>query len=175
MLKRDWSDNQFTPGSNLFLERCPCGMLRLLVVFLLILLDLPAEAQQGRNDYPTIIPHDWTLLPPKSNEWRAVSPGKDAWLSLYATPVEGPVSSHLRRWGLGAGDRVTYQRQGQGWIVVSGYTADNRIFYRKTMLACRGSKWHNLAFEYPASDKQGMDEFVTRASYALAAYNRAGC
>jgi hypothetical protein len=69
-------------------------MLRFLLVVLLILIGLPAEAQQGRNDYPAIIPHDWTLLPPKSNEWRAVSPRKDAWLSLYATPVEGPVSSH---------------------------------------------------------------------------------
>jgi hypothetical protein len=54
-------------------------------------------------------------------------------------------------------------------------TSENRIFYRKTMLACEGRKWHNLAFEYPASDKRAMDEFVTRASYALAAYNRAGC
>jgi hypothetical protein len=36
-------------------------------------------------------------------------------------------------------------------------------------------KWHNLEFEYPASDKRTMDEFVTRASYALAAYNQAGC
>jgi crotonobetainyl-CoA:carnitine CoA-transferase CaiB-like acyl-CoA transferase len=70
-------------------------MLRLLVVFLLILLDLPAEAQQGRNDYPTIIPHDWTLLPPKSNEWRAVSPRKDAWLSrLMPRGAPAPVSIH---------------------------------------------------------------------------------
>jgi hypothetical protein len=150
-------------------------MLRFSLVILLILLGLPAAAQQGRNDYPAIIPHDWTLLPPKSNEWRAVSPRRDAWLSLYTTPVRCSVSSHLRQWGVGAADRVTYQRQGQGWIVVSGYTADNRIFYRKTTLACEGRKWHNLAFEYPASDKRAMDEFVTRASYALAAYNRAGC
>jgi len=71
---------------------------------------------------------------------------------------------------VGAGDRVTYQRQGQGWNVVSGYTADNRIFYRKTMLACGGQQWHNLEFEYPASDKPAMDGFVTRASYALEAY-----
>jgi hypothetical protein len=146
-----------------------------LVLVVLMLLGLPAEAQQGRNDYPDIIPHDWTLLPPKSNEWRAVSPRQDAWLSLYATPIDAPVSSHLRQWGVGEGDRVTYQRHGQGWTVVSGYTPDNRIFYRKTMLACRGRKWHNLEFEYPASDKSAMDEFVTRASYALGAYNRAGC
>jgi hypothetical protein len=138
-------------------------------------LGLPAAAQQGRNDYPAIIPRDWTLLPPKSNEWRAVSPRGDAFLSLYATPVKGSVSSHRRQWGVGAKDRVIYQRQGQGWTVVSGYTADNRIFYRKTMLACEGRKWHNLEFEYPASDKPAMDEFVTRASYALGAYTRAGC
>lgn len=150
-------------------------MLRFSLVVVLVLLGLPAQAQQGRNDYPAIIPHDWTLLPPKSNEWRAVSPRRDAWLSLYATAVDGPVSSHLRRWGAGEGDRVTYERQGHGWTVVSGYTADNRIFYRKTLLACAGRKWHNLELEYPASDKSAMDEFVTRASYALAAYSRAGC
>ena len=140
-----------------------------------MLLVIPAEAQQGSNDYPAIVPRDWTLLPPKNNEWRALSPRKDAWFSLYASPVEGSVSSRLSQWGVGAGDRVSYQRQGRGWTVVSGYTAENRIFYRKTMLACGGRKWHNLAFEYPASDKQAMDEFVSRASYALGAYNRAGC
>jgi hypothetical protein len=151
-------------------------MLRLsLVLVVLLLAGLPAAAQQGRNDYPTIIPRDWTLLTPKSNEWRAMSPRKDAWLSLYATPVDGPVASRLRQWGVGEGDRVTYQRHGRGWTVVSGYTADNRIFYRRTTLACEGRKWHNLELEYPATEKPAMDELVTRASYALSAYNRAGC
>ena len=149
-------------------------MLRFSVALALILLALPAAAQRG-DDYPRIIPRDWTLLPPKNNEWRAVSPREDAWLSLYITPAEDSTSAQLREFGVGAGDRVTYQRQGQGWTVVSGYTAENRIFYRKTMLACEGRKWHNLAFEYPASDKRAMDEFVTRASYALGSYSRAGC
>jgi hypothetical protein len=49
-------------------------MLRFLVALVLILLALPAAAQQGRNGYPSIIPRDWTLFPPKNNEWRAVSP-----------------------------------------------------------------------------------------------------
>jgi hypothetical protein len=150
-------------------------MSKLSAVLLLTLLSLPAAAQQGGNDYPSVIPRDWTLFPPKNNEWRAVSPRQDAWLSLYITPAEGSVASHLRQFGVGRGDRVTYQRHEQSSTVVSGYTAENRIFYRKTMLACEGRKWHNLEFEYPASDKRAMDEFVTRASYALVAYGRAGC
>jgi hypothetical protein len=150
-------------------------MMRFSVVLVLLLLALPAVAQQGRNDYPSIIPRDWTLLAPKNNEWRAVSPRQDAWLSLYIAPAEGSTSSHLRQFGIGPGDRVTYQRHEQSWTVVSGYTAENRIFYRKTMLACEGQKWHTLALEYPASDKRAMDEFVTRASYALESYSRTGC
>jgi hypothetical protein len=142
------------------------------IAIVLILLSLPAAAQQGlnRNDFRVIAPHDWTLLPAgKTNERRFVSPRRDAWLSLYASNVRGPVSSHFHRWGVRAGDRVTYQRQGQGWNVVS-----NRIFYRKTMLACGGQQWHNLEFEYSASDKPAMDGFVTRASYALGAYRTVG-
>jgi hypothetical protein len=42
--------------------------LRFSVALALMLFGLPAEAQQGRNDYPAIIPSDWTLLTPKSNE-----------------------------------------------------------------------------------------------------------
>jgi hypothetical protein len=132
--------------------------------------------EPNRNDFRVIAPHDWTLFPPgKTNDRRFVSPRRDAWLSLYASHVRGSVSSHFHQWGVNAGDRVTYERQGQGWNVVSGYTADNRIFYRKTMLACGGQQWHNLEFEYAASDKPAMDEFVKRASYALEAYRSVGC
>lgn len=147
-----------------------------LATLLTLLFVVPAAAQQGQRDFPNIVPRDWSVVASeKSSEWRAVSPRKDAWLSLYATPVAGSVSSHLRRWGASAGDRVTYQRRGTTWSVISGYTAESRIFYRETILACSGRKWHNLEFAYPASDKQAMDEFVTRASHALGSYSSAGC
>jgi hypothetical protein len=150
-------------------------MLRLFA-FVLILFSLPAAAQQGQRDFPVIVPHNWTVLPPsKSNEWRAVSPRKNAWLSLFATRVRSLPSSHLDRWGVKPGDRVTYRQQTSRWSVVSGYTAEGRIFYRQTMLACEGRQWHDLEFEYPASDKDEMNDFVTRASHALGAYNSAGC
>jgi serine/threonine-protein kinase len=151
-------------------------MLRFFIIAALTVLSFSAAAQQGARDFPAIVPQDWTVLPPgRSNEWRAVSPRKDAWLSLYTTPATGSPRLHLRRWGTDAGDRVTYQRQGQTWSVVSGYTRDNRVFYRETMLACQGRKWHDLDFEYPASAKPQMNEFVDRASHALGAYGSAGC
>jgi hypothetical protein len=48
----------------------------------------PAAAQQGQRDFPVPVPPDGSVLAPgKSNEWRAVSPRRDAWLSFYATLV----------------------------------------------------------------------------------------
>jgi hypothetical protein len=50
-------------------------------------LGLPAAAQQGRND-PMIVPRDWTMLPPKSNERRAVSPRKDTALKTIKQGIK---------------------------------------------------------------------------------------
>jgi hypothetical protein len=36
------------------------------------------------------------------------------------------------------GERITYQRRGRTWLAVSGYKGD-RIFYRKSNIACRPS------------------------------------
>jgi hypothetical protein len=73
-----------------------------------------------------------------------------------------------------APERVTYERQGGGWVVSSGYRG-NRIFYRKAILACHGTKWRHIEFEYPASEKRLFDRFVTRTSFALRAYQDVGC
>lgn len=43
------------------------------------------------------------------------------------------------------------------------------------MLACGGTAWHYLEFEYPAAQKRAFDEFVTRSSMVLGAYATAGC
>jgi len=133
-------------------------------------------AQRGDSDFRSIVPRDWKLLPGegKWHERRFVSASGNAWLSLYATPAAGE-SVRARIAQLASpGEQITYQRIGSSWGVVSGYTG-NRIFYRKAMLACGNRKWHYLAFEYPAVEKLAFDFFVTRASYALKAYERVGC
>lgn len=129
------------------------------------------------SDFRSIVPQDWTLLPPDS-KWRGrrfVSPSGDAWLALYARPADSEsLRAHMEAVKSGNGERITYEREGRTWIVVSGYRGE-RIFYRKAMLACGNRRWHHLAFEYPATEKRAFDRFVTRASYALKAYERIGC
>jgi hypothetical protein len=113
-------------------------------------------------DFRQIVPGDWKLLPPDpaSSERRFVSPSGDAWLSERVRNMPG--------------EEITYERQGNGWVVVSGFKGD-RIFYRKAMLACGDRQWHHLAFEYPAKEKVAFDRFVTRVSYALKEYEAVGC
>ena len=65
-----------------------------------------------------------------------------------------------------SGEKITYTKRGQDWLAVSGFKGDN-IFYRKAVIACNGTTWHHIAFEYPASQKREMDAFVNRASQAI--------
>jgi hypothetical protein len=136
-----------------------------------------AKAPENGTDYHSIVPSDWKLLPEdaSSHERRFVSPSGDAWLALYAQPADRePIQAHIAQVRRHENERITYDREEQTWIVVSGYNGD-RISYRKAMLACGGTVWHHLAFEYPATQKRAFDDFVTRASYALQAYGRVGC
>jgi len=64
------------------------------------------------------------------------------------------------------GETVTYFRRNPDWIVVSGFKG-GRIFYRKAVIACGGTVWHHIEFEYPAARKRQMDSFVNRASYTV--------
>jgi hypothetical protein len=139
---------------------------------------IPANANQPTGpNYFSIVPSNWHLLPEdaQTHERRFTSPSGDAWLSLYARPPGSEsIEAYLKGVRRGEHERITYERAGRTWIVVSGYNG-NRIFYRKAMLSCGGRSWHHLAFEYPAVQKRAFDEFVTRASYALKEYNQIGC
>jgi hypothetical protein len=146
-------------------------------VMLVLAVAAQAKAPENGADYHSIVPSDWKLLPEdaSSHERRFVSPSGDAWLTLYAQPADRePIQAHIAQVRRHENERITYEREEQTWIVVSGYNGD-RIFYRKAMLACGGQVWHHLAFEYPATQKRAFDDVVTRASYALQAYGQVGC
>lgn len=130
----------------------------------------------ARYGIASIVPPDWRLHPPDPN-WRGkrfASPDGDAWLTVYNAPADVSTGEHMKWVATAPGERITYQRKGKGWIVVSGYKGD-RIFYRKAMLACGNNRWHHIAFEYPAQEKRAFDRFVTRTSHALKLHGKDGC
>ena len=119
-----------------------------------------AEAQRA----PAMVPADWTqeTRQSPSEPLRYTSPDGTAWLTLYATPADKRGS--LRR--AGEGEEVTYRRVTPRFVAVSGYKGD-RIFYRKSNLACHGTRWHHVALEYPAEDKRKLDGLVTRVAHTM--------
>ena len=133
-------------------------------------------AAPARDDLRSVIPQDWHAVPPPpgSNERGFVSPDGNSKIVLSARPATRPTAAQLARLRRVRGGEITYERAGRTWIVVSGFFGD-RIFYRKAMLACGGTAWHYLEFEYPAAQKRAFDAFVTRSSAALGAYARTGC
>jgi hypothetical protein len=67
------------------------------------------------------------------------------------------------------GEHVTYQRGGRSWMVVSGYRA-GQIFYRKSNLACGGTRWNQIELEYPRDQKRAMDAIVTGIAHGMTLY-----
>src|ERR1700730_16906318 len=140
-----------------------------------------ASAQTPSNDpqrrgIPAVLPPDWVLQPTDPNQHRKVltSPDGRASLTVLEERADTDMASYMRSVAERDGERVTYRRREQSWIVVSGFKGE-RIFYRKAMLACGDKVWHQIAFDYPAAEKRGYDRFVTRAEKALAAHRQDGC
>jgi hypothetical protein len=136
-----------------------------------------ANAREADMPFRSIVPNGWTLLPPEPQSYghRFVSPTGETH-GFFAIPAnrEAAVSANTDRVAPAQTERVTYEARGRNWLVSSGYKGD-RIFYRKAILACKGTKWRHIEFEYPASEKRLFDNFVTRTSFALRAYQDIGC
>lgn len=140
-----------------------------------------AEAQTQSSDpqrrgIPAVLPPDWIQQPTDPNEHRKLltAPNGSASLAVLEERADTNMAAYMRSVAERDGERVTYRRRGRGWIVASGFKGD-RIFYRKAMLACADTVWHQIAFDYPAAEKRAYDRFVTRAEKALAAHRNDGC
>jgi serine/threonine-protein kinase len=136
----------------------------------------PRSTDPQRQGIAAALPPDWIVQPPdpKWHGKRLTSPNGSASLAVSEDLAGKDIGAYMRSFAERDGERVTYLRRGQSWIVVSGFRGD-RIFYRKAMLACANRSWHHITFDYPAAEKRAYDRFVTLASHALAAHRNEGC
>ena len=123
----------------------------------------PQPREQSRAP---MIPADWREEPadPQLKGQHFVSPDGNASFIAYTVPAgdEG-IAGHMKAVAFGDGEQVTYLRGERTWIAVSGFK-QGRLFYRAAVLSCGGDRWHHIAFDYPASAKAEMRDFVDRAA-----------
>ena len=125
-------------------------------------LDMPREMRRDSG----FIPAGWQLQPedPSFAGRRYMAPDGSAWLALYSAPADkDKVAAHLKNVAFADGEEVTYLRGARDWLAVSGLKGD-RVYYRKAALACGGTTWRHIAFEYPAQQKPLLDRVVERAA-----------
>jgi len=127
----------------------------------------PGDSVQPRaQSRSRLVPANWREEPadPQLKGQRFVSPDGNSSFIAYTVPAGADgIADHMKAVAFGDGEQVTYLRGERTWIAVSGFK-QGRIFYRAAVLACGGDRWHHIAFDYPASAKAEMRDFVDRAA-----------
>ena len=139
----------------------------LLLLLIALATATTAEAQRVR-----LIPHGWQqeLADPQTRTRRFVSPdGRSLLVTRQTVANRAALKRDMDAIAHRADEDITYQRRGTSWIAVSGYR-NGRIFYRKSNLACGGTRWHHIELEYPRREKLQMDATVTRIARGMTTY-----
>ena len=127
----------------------------------------PAQAQR-----PNIVPPGWTqeMADPESRTRRFVSSdSRSTMVTRQTTANRAALKRDMDAVAYRTGEEITYQRRASSWIAVSGYRA-GKIFYRKSNLACGGTRWNHIELEYPRGEKLQMDDTVTHIARGMTAY-----
>lgn len=144
-----------------------------MIIRVFVLLWLFANGPAAAQPRPNLIPQDWTqeLSDPATKTRRFVSPdGKSSLVTRQAVAHWSALRAEMDRIAYRDGEQITYQRRGSSWIAVSGYRGD-QIFYRKSNLACGGTRWHHIELLYPRTDKRRMDDAVTYIARGMTRYH----
>lgn len=135
---------------------------------LLVLSALPAHAKQP----PNLVPQGWTqeFADKETRTRRFVSPDGRSSLTTRQIFVDranlrGEMTQIVKR----NGEQITYLKRRSSWVAISGYR-DGAIFYRKSNLACGGSRWNQVELVYPRESKLEMDAPVTRIARGMDSY-----
>jgi hypothetical protein len=144
-------------------------MRRTFVIACLTLLGLmEAHARQ----LPQLVPEGWVLTSSdaQARSRKFSSPQGDATLTTHQIPAtRSNLRGDVNRIAFQNGEQITYLRREPTWVVVSGYR-DGRIFYRKSNLACGGTRWNQVELVYPKERKRSLDGAVTRIAHGMTQY-----
>ena len=121
---------------------------------------------------PSLVPPGWTEVykDAATRTRRFKSPDGAVTLTAHQIAAHRDRSADLDEIAFRPGERITYQRRGRSWIAVSGFRGDD-IFYRKSNLACGGTRWNNIEFIYPRADKKRLDATVTAVASGMTLYS----
>lgn len=136
---------------------------------LLVAAALPAaSAVAAPKPRPTTLPPGWTQVyeDAATRTRRFQSADGEVTLTARQTPANSNRAADMDAIAYRAGETITYQRRGRSWIAVSGYRGGD-IFYRKSNLACSGTRWNNVEFIYPRADKKRLDAMVTAVAHGM--------
>jgi hypothetical protein len=128
---------------------------------------------QAIAEPPSLIPDGWREIATSDSGSKArtfVSPDGAARLRLgYVSARRESLRRDMDALTYRDGETITYERRGGSWLAVSGYR-EGEIFYRKSNLACRGTRWHTVELRYPREAKQRLDRVVTTIARNMGAY-----
>src|SRR5262245_41896534 len=119
-----------------------------------------------------LVPPGWLPdhVDPGDTGRRYVSPDGTSWMAAKQTVANRDrLSNDMDAVTYRPEEQITYHKRGATWVAVSGYRGD-QIFYRKSNLACGGTRWNTVEFQYPIAAKQQMDETVTRIAHGMTEY-----
>jgi hypothetical protein len=141
---------------------------RSVAALILSLLALPVHART----LPSLVPDGWSqeVVDAETRTRRFVSPdGRSSLTSRQTQATRANPEADMNQVAFRAGEQITYQRRGSSWLAVSGYKGGD-IFYRKSNLACGGTRWNQIELLYPREHKRAMDAIVTRIAHGMTMY-----
>jgi hypothetical protein len=132
---------------------------------------LGAADAQARQ-LPPLVPEGWVLTSSnaEARSRRFVSPDGNSTLTTHQSPANpANLRKDINQVAFHDGEQITYLRRAPTWVAVSGYR-DGKIFYRKSNLACGGTRWNQVELVYPRESKRSMDRPVTRIAHGMTEY-----
>ena len=116
----------------------------------LILIALATVTAAEAQHRPNLVPQAWRqdLADPETRTRRFVSPdGRSRMVTRETVANRAALNREMDVIAYRSDEEITYQRRATSWIAVSGYRND-KIFYRKSNLACGGTRWHHICLLY---------------------------